>query len=510
VRSPCCLVWEIDGILDEINLIKGVTTASLANGGIHRICMKGTRMTVLDEARRWVVDDSVAQIFWLNGVAGSGKSTVAKQLAEEWKVDGCLAGRFFFSRDAEETRSPKLFFSTIAQQGISHLGPVAQKAVAVGIRRLRDPVSATLEEQCSDIFDAPLQVIEKNVVLVLDALDECESRTCQQLLRILLPRLQNLPHLKIFLTSRPELHIRGGLEKHTPQILSFRIDAPENQQDVELYMRHNLQELSLPDEQVRLLVERAGGLFIWAKTVCELLQNIRGDRNGFIRRVLAKGIHQMESIYQIALEQAIRNNQVEESVEAYMNILKVIVAAYEPLSPNTIDQILGTSDCMEIVWDLRSVLECHNLDDPIRFLHPTFREFLLGSQICGQFSVDIRLAHHLIGEGCLLFMNKFLKYDICDLFDRSCEGISHEQLEELCFAKVPPALRYSCVFWGNHVSATIIPSSQSSDLISSIENFFTKSLIHWIYVIALVGTFNATTSTFRKLSTVNIVSVQFL
>jgi hypothetical protein len=472
--------------------------------------MKGTRLAVLDEARKWAVDDDAPQIFWLNGVAGSGKSTVAKQLAEEWKTKGCLAGRFFFSRDAEETRSPKLFFSTIAQQGLSHLGPTAQTVVALGIRKLRDPVSATLEEQCSDIFDAPLQVIEKNTVLVLDALDECESRTCQQLLRILLPLLPNLPRLKIFLTSRPELHIRGGLEDHTPRILSFRIDAPENQQDIERYIRQSIQVLPIPEEQVERLIERAGGLFIWAKMVCELLHNIRGDRNGFIKRVLSEGIRQMDSIYRIALEQAIRNNHVEESLEAYMNVLKVIVTAYEPLSPNTINRLLDISDCMEIVNDLRSVLECHGIEDPVRFLHPTFREFLLNSQISGQFSVDISSGHRLIGASCLLMMKKALETYIRGVFERYCENKLFEELEKIRIEGIHPALLYSCIFWMNHASSASATSPHSSDLISPIEEFFTSILMHWIFVIVLVGSFNASTTSLQGLSSTKIVSVHSL
>jgi hypothetical protein len=501
---------ELMTILDEINLIKGVATASLASGGIHRICMKGTRLAVLNEARNWAMEDQVAQIFWLNGVAGSGKSTVAKHLAEEWKSKSCLAGRFFFSRDAEEIRTPKFFFSTIAQQGLSCIGPAARTAVALGVQKLLDPVSASLEEQCSNIFDAPLQVIERNTVLVLDALDECDSRTCQQLLRILLPRLSNLPRLKVFLTSRPELHIRDGLEDHAPQILSFRIDAPENQKDIELYMINSLQRLSLPDEQVGRLVERAGGLFIWAKTVCELLQNARGDRNGFIRRVLAEGIRQMDPIYQIALEQVIRNNQLEESVEAYMNVLKVIVAAYEPLSPNIISRLLGISDCMEIVSDLRSVIECHDADDPVRFLHPTFREFLLNSTLCGQFYVDISLAHHRMGEGCLLIMKEDLNYATFNLLEGFSKQKSHEELQETRLAKIPLALQYSCIFWGNHVVAAGPVALRNNHIISSIEEFFMVSLIHWLHVIALVGTFNAITTTLRKLLSIDIVSFRYL
>jgi hypothetical protein len=103
-------------------------TASMASGDIHRRCMEGTRESILEKIEQWRIEPLAPQVLWLADVAGSGKSTVAKHLAEKWKAQGCLAGRFFFSRDAEETRTPKLFFTTISQQGLAHLGPDVRTA----------------------------------------------------------------------------------------------------------------------------------------------------------------------------------------------------------------------------------------------------------------------------------------------------------------------------------------------------------------------------------------------
>jgi hypothetical protein len=388
-----------------MNLIRGMTTASLANGAFHKRCMEGTRLNVLSEAREWAADNTAPQIFWLNGVAGSGKSTVAKHLVEGWKSEDRLAGCFFFSRDSEETRTPKLFFTTIAQQGLSRLGSAARTTVALGISKLINPVSATLEDQCSSIFEAPLQAIQLNTVLVIDALDECDLKACRQLLEVLLPRLSNLPQLKVFLTSRPEFHIHEALREHNLQLLSLRIDGLENQQDVEFYMRHSLQTFPISEEQVGKLVERASGLFIFAATVCQLLQHLRGNRDDFIDRILTESLRQMDSLYRNALEQAFHSSR-EEDVEPCMNVLKLMVVAVKPLSPRTIDRLFRTSNSMDIVSDLRSVLECSTLDEPARFLHPTFREFLLDPQISGRFYVDIKSAHFLLGKCCLLVMNE--------------------------------------------------------------------------------------------------------
>ncbi|PVF94547.1 hypothetical protein CPB86DRAFT_636821, partial [Serendipita vermifera] len=283
-------------VADEIHLIKELPSAHLANGGIHQLCMEGTRLAVLEEARRWGNDNESPQILWLNDVAGSGKSTVAKQIAHEWKLSGILAGRFFFSRDAEETRTTKLFFSTIAQQGISHLGAAVQTILANGICKLRNPVSATIEEQCLEIFTAPLRVMASTVILVLDGLDECEPGACQQLLQILLPCLPSLRHLKLFLTSRPEQHIKDQLQDYCLQILSLRSDSNTNIRDVGLFMSVKLTKSRLPQEQVAQLIKNADGLFIWASTVCNLLHNFR------------------DSIYRVALDQAIGKDTEKENL----------------------------------------------------------------------------------------------------------------------------------------------------------------------------------------------------
>ncbi|PVF94573.1 hypothetical protein CPB86DRAFT_828491, partial [Serendipita vermifera] len=69
---------QIDEI-EAVNLLKGVATAYLANGGIHKRCMKETRRSVLEEIEKWRSDPDECQILWLADVAGAGKSTVAKE-----------------------------------------------------------------------------------------------------------------------------------------------------------------------------------------------------------------------------------------------------------------------------------------------------------------------------------------------------------------------------------------------------------------------------------------------
>ncbi|PVF92283.1 hypothetical protein CPB86DRAFT_717741, partial [Serendipita vermifera] len=362
-------------LLEETLLLKSLRTAHLANGDNQDSCMRGTRSQILDEARSWATNESSPQIFWLADVAGAGKSTVAIHLSKEWKSQSQLAGRFFFSRDAEETRTPKYFFSTIAQQGLSHLGRDIRAATLDGIRALSDPVAASLEEQCLELFVRPLEHLPSTKILVIDALDECESTSCARLLRVLLPNLSNIHHLKIFLTSRPDGHIVEALARSHLYRTSLRINLEENNEDISQFMKEKLR-LILPGHHIEQLVTRSEGLFIWASTVCKILHRYRGDRVHFVKELLVHGPHQMNLLYEVALQQALPELEEGGNIRAYKNVLSIILGAFEPLSPATINRILGIKNTYEIVKDLGSVLESHHPGDPVRFLHPTFRDFL--------------------------------------------------------------------------------------------------------------------------------------
>ncbi|PVG03920.1 hypothetical protein CPB86DRAFT_849000 [Serendipita vermifera] len=485
---------------EEILLLKGLTTAHLANGDIHESCMQGTRVSILEEARTWARDETADQVFWLADVAGAGKSTVANHLAKEWKSQRKLAGRFFFSRDAEETRTPKYFFSTLAQQGLSHLGPQVQSAVTNGIRELRDPVSAPLEEQYRQLLINPLKTITFSVVLVLDALDECEPSALGRLLRIILKELPKIPYLKLFITSRPENHITESLEGHQVHRVSLRHNVESNRNDVWTFIREKLRSISLPDDKIDKLVARSEGLFIWATTVCRLLLKFRGDRDQFLADVLVQGPHQMNSIYKVALQQALPSSDEIENVKIYQRVLSTIVVAFEPLSPNAINKLLRINNTLEVVKDLQSVLDCPDADALVRFLHPTFRDFLLQSIDNHPCHVEEESSHINMVQACLEIMADDLRWDLCGLFHHPLERKdwygdissaaqkdSRTQFQSRLQQCTTYGLRYSCLFWGQHFNAcNTVEVVMDQILLLRLDHFFRHNLLDWMYLLSLL------------------------
>ena len=73
-------------------------------------------------------------IYVLYGIAGIGKSTVAKTVAENAAGNGTLGGSFFFARDEDSRKSAKMFFSTLAYN------------LAYRYPSLTTPVNAALEK----------------------------------------------------------------------------------------------------------------------------------------------------------------------------------------------------------------------------------------------------------------------------------------------------------------------------------------------------------------------------
>ncbi|KAF9642833.1 hypothetical protein BDM02DRAFT_3152066, partial [Thelephora ganbajun] len=84
--------------------------------GDRKGCLKGTRGAVLDAIELWARDFDKPPVYWLNGLAGTGKSTIAQTIAERIFADDQLGASFFCSRDFEDRSNLKFIFPTIAVQ----------------------------------------------------------------------------------------------------------------------------------------------------------------------------------------------------------------------------------------------------------------------------------------------------------------------------------------------------------------------------------------------------------
>ncbi|KAL3483543.1 hypothetical protein BJX62DRAFT_244794 [Aspergillus germanicus] len=79
-------------------------------------CLENKRTELLSQISNWAESYDGKCIFWLNGMAGTGKSTLARIVAKRLDEKGILGASFFLKRGERDRGSAKYLIPTIARQ----------------------------------------------------------------------------------------------------------------------------------------------------------------------------------------------------------------------------------------------------------------------------------------------------------------------------------------------------------------------------------------------------------
>jgi len=252
--------------------------------GNRRGCFRGTREVVLNEIESWTNDFDKSPVFWLNGLAGTGKSTIAQTIAERAFADGLLGASFFCSRDFEDRSDLRFIFPTLAFQ-LAHKFPGFRAHLVRLLQYNPDIVDEKLLKQMEKMVVEPLRLAEVSTVIVIDALDECKDDEPSSAILSVLGRLvEQIPRVKFFITGRPEPRIKTGfrlplLEDATKVFVLHDVHPDSINNDILLFLKHELSELARQhqlegwpsDEHISLLCQRAAGLFVYAVATVKFL-----------------------------------------------------------------------------------------------------------------------------------------------------------------------------------------------------------------------------------------------
>ncbi|CAE6527439.1 unnamed protein product, partial [Rhizoctonia solani] len=188
-------------------------------------CTEGTRTKVLDAMYQWAICKDTGNIYWMSGMAGTGKTTIAYTLCKRLDVGSNrnlgrnLGASFFCSRSLPECRSVGKIMPSIAYQLAQRFQPY-QHVLCEAIKNNPDAQDGGPGVQFESLIVGPLsdpkvkEAFPLNVVVVIDALDECEDATStRQILDTLSIKSKGLP-IKFVVSSRPEAAIRDLMEKN--------------------------------------------------------------------------------------------------------------------------------------------------------------------------------------------------------------------------------------------------------------------------------------------------------
>jgi hypothetical protein len=485
----------------------------------ERKCLLDTRVDLLRQVTEWADGSSNKCIFWLNGMAGTGKSTIARTIADQFASKDRLAASFFFSKGSGERGHARKFFSTIAVQMARAL-PSVQTDIYEAVTEQPGIAQQTMLEQWNKLILKPLrtargrQSLLRSIIFVIDALDECGSQEDVRLILRLLANTKDITSLKlrIFLTSRPEIPIRLGFRDmdsimHQDLVLQ---DVPRSdiEHDIYSFLKHELNQIrskrhmgpDWPDEQqLRILVEKADCLFIFAATAClfidgpstvspeKRLSDLVQQRS--INRLSTKNLDTMYSkILQDSVMGEHTDEEKEEATEQFRRVVGSIVVLSDVLSVTALGSLLleqsgnATESVLDVLSSLHSVLNIsEDLTQPVRLLHPSFRDFLLDPQRCPdeRFRVNDKVIHRRLAEDCLRIMSQHLRKNICEL---PSPGFLARDVDDDEVARyVPPHLEYACLYWVNHLREGGCDLRDNG----AIHQFLQEHFLHWLEALSL-------------------------
>lgn len=471
-------------------------------------CLPGTRKTVLSDMDAWLRNYEDRNVLWVSGVPGAGKSAVASTIvrkllgSEDYPTHN--SAKFFIKRGNATLEDPRVIWRSIAND-LAEMSRTDQwyRSIKLDILEVMSrkssalyPHDISIEEQFRALICEPLKSLfahgptsPRRIVVVIDALDECNTDNGDEWLAFLdtiIKWSEELPKTcKLLVTSRPEAEIEQKLKDISrPLALDTGVDVlKESSHDIELLFKERFREMQVGQkgfDSIGLLTTYAAGLFIWATTVIEFLR--AGAFEERLQEVLAnmsaaRGIHNRDKIGllygQILVKVAIPRLYRPRELETLSLTLASVVLLRRPLPLQTLGVLVTpeldrpSSDITRVIDGLRSVIVTEGSRVP-RERHKSFSDFLLDDkrvksavesllpknldtqatnleQILGTFSLVRQ--HALIAKCCMQVM----VFCTSNPFPKTNKSLA-------------AALAYACNHWVDHFQSAGTEGYTNSDL----------------------------------------------
>ncbi|KAG8704302.1 hypothetical protein FRC08_002303 [Ceratobasidium sp. 394] len=485
-----------------------------------RGCTPDTRVQAIGDIIDWVRDDEKEErMLWVYGFAGLGKSSIAASVCQRLEAEGRLTASFFCKRDDPALRDPRSVLNTIVY-GLAIRNEAYRGAVADAIWEDQQICGAPIQRRYTSLVETPLKSLEqgralRSLVVVIDALDETQrDEDRASLLACLRKMCQLMPWLKIIVTSRPDEDIRAEFDGDG--VTSLDIANHDATDDILTFVRQRMAGIAKkkkigewPDEKLRKLAGCANGLFVWAETACKFIAGglspgERLDQILGMSRSTAKShpLSGLDSLYTTAIQAGI-DDDGEDNRRLVLQCIGAIIAtsARTPLPVASLEQLL--SEEIEpgvlgsVVRSLGSVLyEDGGAGGPLRMFHPSFEDFATDPDRSKGFYVDLTQQNTTLASCCLNTMLRDLRFNICGLETSHILNRDIPDLPERVQNKIVRHLRYSCLFWYNHL--TQAETNATEEVLR--EFLFGKELIYWLEALGLIGNLEVALSSMTGLA----------
>jgi hypothetical protein len=486
--------------------------------------MDGTREALLNNIVEWALRPSSTRpdsqpsvsesVYWLYGIPGVGKTSVAHSLCASLHEKRRLGGSFFCRRDDPNLSNPSYVLPTL----ICKLAGTWRPFKKVIAERLRDDEHLNRNSAGYTLFSKLIDSLQASppntFVLVIDALDECgDSQGRNSILTSLFNACSRVNWLKVIITSRQEQDIESSFKRleHTCRYLSKDLkEDDKTEEDIRLFVQtkfsliaseHYLEQDWPGDARKDSIVSRSGGLFIFVDTLYRLLnEDLEPDErlNQTLSSTSGDALAGLYTLYSRAIESRVgKNKQLFREVIGTV----IVVGQYRPLCDDSVAHLTGRSPNVvkALVDKLSSLLYRETITNGgIRVRHLSIIDFLTGPECPTELRVDPEQANRSVGISCITIMTQSLEFDICELDSSLQSNEEIKDMEDRITRKIPDVLQYSCIYWSDHICHKV--DTTDPEVYISLDKLVKElRLLYWIEVLSLMGKVLVGESSLRRL-----------
>ena len=403
---------------DSSDEVLGNLTKSEFSGDIEYYVQRfqeGTREWVFDRVQNWLDDrSSQNRVMVISGNAGMGKSVISAVICKRMQEAGRLSGSHFCQYNNVRYCKPQLMIQSLACH-FSHALPEYKQALVEQLSRNlgTDLNNMGVKELFAFLFKEPLIVVGdpgRNMLMVIDGLDECEYQGQNELLDVIANQFCKLPiWIRFLVTTRPALNIAEKLKHLKP--LELKANDKENLEDVRVFCLKRLEHMVKPanvGEFVERLVLKCEGLMLYTHF---LILSITENASIFHKEDLVGssplGISSMYHSYFKRLERELLK-ELDIKEEQFLNLLSAMTTSREPLPVGFVSKVLvpSTNSPLTRRKVLRALTSVSALlpvrDDCLHVIHKSVQDWLTDISSYGEheFIVDENEGHRILAALC--------------------------------------------------------------------------------------------------------------
>ncbi|KAK1764670.1 hypothetical protein QBC33DRAFT_546789 [Phialemonium atrogriseum] len=399
-------------------------------------------------------DSESPSLLWVSAGPGRGKSVLSKSLIDEGKLttdvttititphaimNTTSAVCYFFFKDGGEGRMDgahalcailhQLFTCPSTSRLIEYALPSHRENGPTLTKKFSELWG--ILEKCATSLDAG------DIICVLDALDECNKDSRQEIIEILekfySPNEKPSNHaskLKFLVTSRPYDDLEHSFQKIPATAAYLHFDGEEKSEqigrEINLVIDARVQDVTVnftADDQ-RKISERLKSMehrtYLWLHLTFDIIKRKRADygKRSDIERLLSHLPSQVSDAYEKILSRSTDRRRTEI-------LLQIVLAAARPLTLDEAnialtlavqeERLASHAALKEDLWpesNFRSVvtnlcgLFISVFDSKLSFIHQTAREFLTDSKQEGSWKGRFNMpqSHSTISRSCLYYL----------------------------------------------------------------------------------------------------------